>query len=43
MILEEYIFTSCFLNDIKGLIEKLKLSGYIVDSAKVILIIFDKF
>ncbi len=43
MILEEYIFTSCFLNDIQGLIEQKKQSGYIYDSAKYILIQFDKF
>lgn len=43
MILEEYIFTSCFLNDIQGLIEQKKQSGYINDSAKYILIQFDKF
>lgn len=27
MILEEYVFTSCFLNDIQGLIEQKKQSG----------------
>ena len=43
MILEEYVFTSCFLNDIQGLIEQKKQSGYIYDSAKYILIQFDKF
>ena len=43
MILEEYIFTSCFSNDIQGLIEQKKQSGYIYDSAKYILIQFDKF
>lgn len=43
MILEEYIFTSCFLNDIQGLIEQKKQSGYIYDSAKYIFIQFDKF
>lgn len=43
MILEECVFTSCFLNDIQGLIEQKKQSGYIYDSAKYILIQFDKF
>ena len=43
MILEEYVFTSCFLNDIQGLIEQKKQSGYIYDSAKYILIQYDKF
>ena len=43
MILEEYVFTGCFSNDIQGLVEQKKQSGYIYDSAKYILIQFDKF
>lgn len=43
MNLEEYIFSSCFSYDIQGLIEQKKQSGYIYDSAKYILIQFDKF
>ena len=43
MILEEYVFTGCFLNEIQGLIEQKIQSGYIYDSSKYILIQFDKF
>lgn len=43
MILEDYIFTGCYSNDIQGLIQQKKQSGYIYDSAKYILIQFDQF
>lgn len=43
MILEEYVFNSCFANDIQALVEQKKQSGYIYDSSKYILIQFDKF
>ena len=43
MILDVYVFTSCFSEDIQGLMEQKKQSGYIYDSAKYNLIQFDQF
>lgn len=43
MLLDEYRFHSCFAEYINGLIDQKKASGYIYDSAKYTLIIFDKF
>ena len=43
MILDTYIFTGCFSEDIQGLIALKKQSGYIYNSAKYCLIDFDKF
>ena len=43
MILDTYVFTGCFSADIQGLIEQKKQSGYIYDSAKYILVQFDRF
>lgn len=43
MILEDYIFNSCYSNDIQDLVQQKRQSGYIYDSAKYILIQFDRF
>ena len=43
MILDEYVFTSCFSDDMYGLIDQKRRSGYIYDSARYILIQFDRF
>lgn len=43
MLLYEYEFKSCFAEHIEGLIDYKKKSGYIYDSAKYILIQFDRY
>lgn len=43
MLLDEYVFTSCFSDDIQGLVQQKKQSGYIYDSTKYIFIQFDRF